>query len=115
MVPPVRLHTSSQQETFSQIHSPTPDKVGASYEKQDSESRGEKVSFSRYLHICSPHAEATMLSKCANPGCSTAFRYLREGKLFEIDNNTLAAANADAKKPVRRVEFFWLCGPCSSE
>jgi hypothetical protein len=56
-----------------------------------------------------------MLSKCANPGCSTAFRYLREGKLFEIDNSTIAIASADSKKPVHRVEFFWLCGPCSSE
>ncbi len=54
-----------------------------------------------------------MLSKCANPGCSTAFRYLREGKLFEIQS-TDEPSSASGKKPVRRVEFFWLCGQCST-
>ena len=54
-----------------------------------------------------------MLSKCANPACSTAFRYLRDGKLFEIDSRQ--SADAGEKKQVRRVEFYWLCGACSTE
>ena len=29
-----------------------------------------------------------MLSKCANPACSTTFRYFREGRLFLIDSET---------------------------
>ena len=55
-----------------------------------------------------------MLSKCANPSCSTPFRYLRDGKIFEIDANQETEAIGSVK-PIRRVEFYWLCGPCSSE
>jgi len=57
-----------------------------------------------------------MLSKCANPACSTPFRYLRDGKLFEIESKVGPESSAvGERKPVRRVEFFWLCGQCSSE
>ncbi len=57
-----------------------------------------------------------MLSKCANPACSTPFRYLRDGKLFEIESKVGAEPSAvGERKTVRRVEFFWLCGECSSE
>ena len=52
-----------------------------------------------------------MLSKCANPDCHEALHYLRAGKVFmvEIDGPVLVTG----KKPVRQVEHFWLCGPCS--
>jgi hypothetical protein len=56
-----------------------------------------------------------MLSKCANPACSTPFRYLRDGKLFEIEANREIGSSVDAGKPLRRVEFFWLCGGCSAD
>ena len=57
-----------------------------------------------------------MLSKCANPTCSTPFRYLRDGKLFEIDSRDESGVSAvGERKQVRRVEFFWLCGECSAE
>lgn len=56
-----------------------------------------------------------MISKCANPACSTPFRYLRDGKLFEVEFNRAVQAAAGAAKPVRRIEFFWLCGQCSAE
>ena len=56
-----------------------------------------------------------MLSKCANPGCSTPFRYLRDGKLFEIQSTDEQTLETHHKKLVRRVEFFWLCGRCSTE
>ena len=55
-----------------------------------------------------------MLSKCANPACSRPFRYLRDGKLFEIDSTQMEKP-LTGKKPVRHVEFFWLCGDCSAE
>lgn len=55
-----------------------------------------------------------MLSKCANPACSTPFRYLREGKLFEFDSHREPGPGKTSKKP-RRVEFFWLCGECSTQ
>jgi len=59
-----------------------------------------------------------MLSKCANPACSVPFLYLRDGKLFRMEYDTEQQAvgpefgEAD-KRPVRKVEHFWLCGPCS--
>jgi hypothetical protein len=57
-----------------------------------------------------------MLSKCANPACSQPFRYLRDGKLFEIETNARAdSSTAGERKPIRRVEFFWLCGQCCME
>jgi hypothetical protein len=57
-----------------------------------------------------------MLSKCANPACSQPFRYLRDGKLFEIETTSdTDASTVGERKPSRRVEFFWLCGQCSTE
>jgi hypothetical protein len=62
-----------------------------------------------------------MLSKCANPACVTTFQYLRRGRLFkfeleslERESPTLVGSNSPGhKKPVRRVEHFWLCGECA--
>jgi len=56
-----------------------------------------------------------MLSKCANPACSQPFRYLRDGKLFEIETKVGSDPAVGERKPSRRVEFFWLCGQCSTE
>ncbi len=58
-----------------------------------------------------------MLSKCANPACSTPLVYLREGKIFMVESSELpraASAPALPKKP-HRVEHFWLCGNCSAD
>jgi hypothetical protein len=52
-----------------------------------------------------------MLSKCANPECLTTLHYLRSGKVFKIELE--GPVLVTGKKPVRRVEHFWLCGPCS--
>jgi hypothetical protein len=53
-----------------------------------------------------------MLSKCPNPACSTAFRYLHEGILFH-----LAVASAAPENPESSdnsvLERFWLCDECS--
>ena len=70
-----------------------------------------------------------MVSKCANPACPTLFHYLREGKVFRVEVEVTPAAvpgdtaelhNASkvpflvkTSKPNRKVEHFWLCGPCS--
>lgn len=59
-----------------------------------------------------------MLSKCANPGCSTPLIYLREGKLFTVDQSAGAQVRREGPvlvKPGTRVEHFWLCGACSLE
>ena len=59
-----------------------------------------------------------MLSKCANPSCSTPLVYLREGKIFMMEaapsGKKAAQSIVIRPKPVNRVEHFWLCGPCSS-
>lgn len=61
-----------------------------------------------------------MLSKCANPQCTASFQYLREGKLFQIDSEAGNGRSGgpqlvDQKRPTRHIEYFWLCGPCSSQ
>ena len=70
-----------------------------------------------------------MVSKCANPSCSTPFHYLREGKIFKLEVEVTPPVSAEdalefsdgsrvpflvtSRKPGRRLEHFWLCGPCS--
>lgn len=54
-----------------------------------------------------------MLSKCANPSCETKLQYLREGKLLRVERGTDGPFLTNSPKPVRTVEHFWLCGPCS--
>jgi hypothetical protein len=55
-----------------------------------------------------------MVAKCANPSCCASFRNLQEGRLFrlEADPESTPSANSDASRQ-SRVEYFWLCGPCS--
>jgi len=70
-----------------------------------------------------------MVSKCANPACSTPFHYLREGKIFKIEVEITPPVTLEdaieltdgskvpflvaTRKPGRKLEHFWLCGPCS--
>ena len=59
-----------------------------------------------------------MLSKCANPSCSTPLVYLREGKIFFMENGQPPQVQREGPvlvKPGNRLEHFWLCGPCSAE
>jgi hypothetical protein len=60
-----------------------------------------------------------MLAKCANPSCSTPLVYLREGKIFMLEQNNQAQVRPEGpvlvKPQSNRVEHFWLCGPCSAE
>lgn len=56
-----------------------------------------------------------MLAKCANPACSTPFRRLNEGKLFQVETRTTSEANgrmSRRKGSARRIEHFWLCAEC---
>ncbi|MFI5109524.1 MAG: hypothetical protein ACHP78_11845 [Terriglobales bacterium] len=59
-----------------------------------------------------------MIAKCANPVCSAPFHYLREGKVFRMEfdpaGNPLGRQLAGSPRPVRKIEHFWLCGPCSA-
>ncbi len=60
-----------------------------------------------------------MLSKCANPQCRAAFLYLHQGKLFRIEtaagHDQNPGPDPDARKPVRQLEYFWLCDDCASQ
>jgi hypothetical protein len=50
-----------------------------------------------------------MVQKCANPACSTSFRYFRDGRLYSRE------FGASVEHPGKRhLEYFWLCGPCSA-
>jgi hypothetical protein len=56
-----------------------------------------------------------MLTKCANPACSTPFRRLNDGKLFHVE--TEYAGNEDngkGRNRVRQIEYYWLCSECAS-
>ncbi|MGC2195270.1 MAG: hypothetical protein WA628_11400 [Terriglobales bacterium] len=61
-----------------------------------------------------------MISKCANPTCSTRFLYLHEGKLFRFereacdDRELLLGFDRSLHKHSTGVEFFWLCAQCAA-
>ena len=60
-----------------------------------------------------------MLHKCANSSCSKQFRRVSDGKLFQVEtdyfeNGLCTEADVSTSKPRRRVEYFWLCGECST-
>lgn len=59
-----------------------------------------------------------MVSKCANPQCRAAFLYLHQGKLFRIETDAGShqyPADPGTRKPVRRLEYFWLCDDCAAQ
>jgi hypothetical protein len=59
-----------------------------------------------------------MLSKCANPACSTVFRYMSEGKLFLIDPRPASEHPAHGPKGANRrarIQYAWLCSSCSRQ
>lgn len=73
------------------------------------------------------HKGALMLSKCANPECSSKFRYLHDGKVFRVEPDAFTHSSKPprnelsvvvparvliAQKPAGRPEYFWLCSTC---
>jgi hypothetical protein len=61
-----------------------------------------------------------MISKCANPACSSRFLYLHEGKLYrferaaESDTKLLLGFDRSLRKHSPGVEFYWLCERCAA-
>ncbi len=49
-----------------------------------------------------------MIDKCGSPSCSATFRYLRDGRLFRLENDPASGSSKS-----NRVEYFWLCPACS--
>jgi hypothetical protein len=62
-----------------------------------------------------------VVSKCANPECAAIFRYFHQGKLFRwetevgFDRRRTLGVEEGMQKPIRRVEFYWLCGDCAEK
>jgi len=62
-----------------------------------------------------------MVSKCANPGCEAPFRYFHTGKLFRLDKESgyerrrVMGDERAVKKPMRHIEFYWLCDDCAKK
>lgn len=52
-----------------------------------------------------------MLAKCVNPVCGEHFRYLHEGKIFNIEIDPPAPGASPG--PHHRIEHFWLCDRCA--
>jgi transposase-like protein len=59
-----------------------------------------------------------VLNKCANPVCSNQFRYLHQGKLFEVEVQYNESQSSDGEtKPGNgkgHVERCWLCDQCAA-
>jgi hypothetical protein len=61
-----------------------------------------------------------MVSKCANPSCAETFRYFDSGKLFRIETSSgherrrSMGEDELVNRPLRRIEFYWLCRNCAS-
>jgi len=58
-----------------------------------------------------------VLQKCANPVCSGQFRYLHQGKLFEVEIQYCGSAPMSGQ-PERSnakalIERWWLCDACA--
>jgi len=55
-----------------------------------------------------------MVTKCANPSCTTRFLYFRGGKLFAFAPSPIAMTHArDFQGRGRDAEWFWLCEQCA--
>ena len=58
-----------------------------------------------------------MLHKCANAACSTLFRSMHQGKLFQVEQeitkvSTTHSRLARQNSVRKRVEHYWLCDQC---
>ena len=59
-----------------------------------------------------------MLQRCANPVCCAQFRYLNQGKLFEVEieyvESTLEDAQGKLGNGRGHIERCWLCDQCAA-
>jgi len=62
-----------------------------------------------------------VVSKCANPDCAASFHYFHLGKLFRLeteaglDRRRSLGVDEEIKKPLRHIEFYWLCEGCAKK
>jgi hypothetical protein len=79
----------------------------------------KKLSLRRFKAVDFLTEDQPMLHKCANSECSSPFRRLEEGKLFQVEVGpspifASGRGTAQRRRQVRQVERFWLCDKCSS-
>jgi hypothetical protein len=59
-----------------------------------------------------------VLQECANPACCAQFRYLNQGKLFEVEieyvESTLEDAQGKLGNGKGHIERCWLCDQCAA-
>jgi hypothetical protein len=57
-----------------------------------------------------------VLRKCANPVCYVPFRYLHQGKLFEVEiqYSECPCGKGTSSNGKRYVERYWLCDQCAA-
>jgi hypothetical protein len=59
-----------------------------------------------------------VLHKCANPACYAQFRYLHQGKLFEVEIQYVESSSRNGHGKVGNgkghVERCWLCDQCAA-
>jgi len=53
-----------------------------------------------------------MLAKCLNPACDARFRYLNQGRIFNIE---IPFTLSPSKSTFAKMERFWLCEQCCRE
>jgi hypothetical protein len=54
-----------------------------------------------------------MIAKCANPICGAHFRYLNQGRIYNVPVYPPdSGPQAQSKVGPQRVEHFWLCSVC---
>jgi hypothetical protein len=62
-----------------------------------------------------------MVSKCANPECTAPFLYFHRGRLFRLETEGRQerrrnlGGETGTGKPLRRIEFYWLCQDCAEK
>lgn len=57
-----------------------------------------------------------MVGKCANPECAATFRYLHEGRLFQVDMRRVSGGHEGICEfcgHPHHVRHFWLCNACA--
>ena len=58
-----------------------------------------------------------MLASCANPSCSSKFRYLHQGKLyvFNARDQSASSARIDFAGQIDSRHYAWLCDQCAGK
>lgn len=61
-----------------------------------------------------------MVTKCANPSCNAAFRYLKDGRLFLFEAPPRPSTSEPSvpetefqESEIHGGEYFWLCEKCA--